>query len=196
MSTVRLIEASSLAALLLACEGDPAGPTEELRDTTDVWAPYAAFDSGLAIADVRPHKDAVVVVARNAMGDAIGRISLEPIGEDAYELRAEYADGGGVIVVDTRSESISSKDATLPESILAERARGIGDVLGHGPQAWEPGWTSCGIHVALAAALCTSTGPLGWLGCAAGAATAGCECIKAANNGKANKPCGKEERKK
>lgn len=99
-------------------------------------------------------------------------------------LAADFPDGGMLVSADPESE-IVTRDVDLALAVIAERTDAM---------AFE-GWAGCGVSVVVAAGACASTLGWGWLLCGVGAANATCECIKAANNGKAKYPCGKEKQK-
>jgi hypothetical protein len=192
--------AGGLLLSMAACDAET--PLDErARESVEIEAPVArnptADFAELDHVDIGTDGSAFVISAFNATGELVGRLAIEDLGGAVYAVSSDYRDGGASVVIDTNNDAIVDRQATLGEAVLLERAELIGDLVaqGQGPQAWE-GWASCGFTVAATVAACAPTGWWVILSCGAMGATAACECTKAANDGKANYPCGKKKEKK
>lgn len=167
---------------------DPALPAD---------ADFAAEFDHIAI-DVRP--EGCAVEAFDHRGEMIGRIAFVNIDDDIKRVSSEYADGTLVVEVDITTDEVHVVEQTIESHEATRRARLIKDMIGSrsDPQAFNPfeGWTGCAVGVASTVAACVPTPATVWalLRCPIAAAGASCACVKAANNGKAKRPCGKEKK--
>lgn len=204
MYTHQRLLAITAAFIFFGCaEEDEAIEPTELRTPND-YRPEVLrpFDSGPADIDVTEAGEAFTLTAYNALGDSIAKITLEQLGDGVYRVESSYADGSGVVVVDANNDTIVSSDQTLDSEVMVERAALIGDLVGvdpADPQEYKgfDGWGGCGAGLVWTAINCIPHPVNLWgvVKCPLTAAGATCACIKAANNGKAKKPCGKAKHK-
>lgn len=167
--------------------GDPAAPVVESHD-------FALDLDDIAI-DIRP--DGCTVEALNRGGEIIGRLGFHDRGGDIKRVSSEYADGLLVVDVDVVTHAVEIVEQTLEPEQAERRARLIEDMIGAGddPQEFD-GWWGCGAGVVLTVAACVPSPATIWaiLRCPITAGATTCKCVKAANDGKAKPPCGKEKK--
>jgi hypothetical protein len=202
-----------LAAMLTGCS--PEYQDTEARSLDLSTSFLGDFEAELAdvVIDVQPDGSATVE-ALDKDGELIGRIGLLNQGGDIVRVISEYADGEIIVDVNLAIEESEVVEQTIAGEEAIRRARLIEAMIaaqlgeqreegwiaqpGDGAQAFNPfeGWAGCGAGAVLTVASCVPTPATVWaiVRCPITAAGAACACVKAANGGKAKKPCGKEKK--
>jgi hypothetical protein len=194
------------AMFISGCESDHSASEPDAVDDSVKVAPIAtaspyaaaAWPGDLDHVDVAAGDDGSILQAFNADDELIGELGVHYLG-DSIRLTADFADGTLAAVIEIESDEVVDLEQTLDSAEVQHRAELIEDMInglhGNEPQAFE-GWSGCALHIAGVLAGCAPTGWWVPISCGLAGAAATCACLKAAKDGKAKEPCGKEKDKK